>query len=187
MLVADCPARARRVDRRADLDDHPRVRRAAAHRRDVEVYGDDAGLVVLGHGLVGRRELAVELFDPAGGGGHGRRLIARRAGPSPSGRAVLGPGRPGQRGVAAGVPGLRVRAGRLGGPDRTGTRVASFAGVSIVCPRCGRDGDERFYGPCSSCRDELRAAFTREGRIVEVAEYEPKMNVTPNAVALKDD
>jgi hypothetical protein len=24
-------------------------------------------------------------------------------------------------------------------------------------------------------------------RVVEVAEYEPKMNVTPNAVALKDD
>jgi hypothetical protein len=26
-----------------------------------------------------------------------------------------------------------------------------------------------------------------EARRVEVAEYEPKMNVTPNAVALKDD
>ncbi len=26
-----------------------------------------------------------------------------------------------------------------------------------------------------------------EARVVEVAEYEPKMNVTPNAVALKDD
>lgn len=60
---------------RTDLDDHPRVRRASAHRHDVEVYGDDTGLVVLGHGLVGRRELAVELFDPARGGGHGRRLI----------------------------------------------------------------------------------------------------------------
>jgi hypothetical protein len=59
--------------------------------------------------------------------------------------------------------------------------------MNIVCPRCGRDADEQFYGPCVSCREELRAAFTREGRIVEVAEYEPKMNVTPNAVALKDD
>ncbi len=75
VLVADArPGPS--VDRRADLGDHPRVRRAIAHRRDVEVYGDDAGLVVLGHGLVGRRELSVELFDPAGGGGHGRRLIA---------------------------------------------------------------------------------------------------------------
>ena len=34
---------------------------------------------------------------------------------------------------------------------------------------------------------ELRATFVREAEVVEVAEYEPKMNVTPNAVALKDD
>lgn len=33
----------------------------------------------------------------------------------------------------------------------------------------------------------LRDAFRAEGRVVELAEYEPKMNVTPNAVALKDD
>lgn len=26
-----------------------------------------------------------------------------------------------------------------------------------------------------------------EAREIEVAEYEPKMNVTPNAVAMKDD
>ena len=47
--------------------------------------------------------------------------------------------------------------------------------------------EARFYGPCVDCRHQLRAAFRREGRVVEVAEYEPKMNVTPNAVALKDD
>jgi hypothetical protein len=58
--------------------------------------------------------------------------------------------------------------------------------VQLVCPRCGRDVEERYYGPCSTCRDDLRAAFQREGRVVEVAEYEPKMNVTPNAVATKD-
>ena len=46
---------------------------------------------------------------------------------------------------------------------------------------------QRFYGPCESCRGELRATFLGEGRVVEVADYEPKMNVTPNAVALKDD
>ena len=34
---------------------------------------------------------------------------------------------------------------------------------------------------------ELRAKFVSDGRVVEVAEYVPKMNVTPNAVALKDD
>lgn len=59
--------------------------------------------------------------------------------------------------------------------------------MEIACPRCGRQVDERFYGPCETCRLELRAAFQREGRVVEVAEYEPKMNVTPNAVATKDD
>jgi NMD protein affecting ribosome stability and mRNA decay len=59
--------------------------------------------------------------------------------------------------------------------------------ASTVCPRCGTQVSERFYGPCTSCRAELRAAFLTEGRVVEVAEYVPKMNVTPNAVALKDD
>ena len=56
-----------------------------------------------------------------------------------------------------------------------------------ACPRCGTEMSERFYGPCTSCRAELRVKFLNEGRVVEVAEYEPKMNVTPNAVALKDD
>ena len=56
-----------------------------------------------------------------------------------------------------------------------------------VCPRCSTRHDGRFYGPCESCRVELRATQGGEGRHVEVAEYEPKMNVTPNAVALKDD
>ena len=59
--------------------------------------------------------------------------------------------------------------------------------MQLTCPRCGRDVDERFYGPCASCRDDLRAAFVRDARVVDVAEYEPKMNVTPNAVAVKDD
>ncbi len=59
--------------------------------------------------------------------------------------------------------------------------------MSITCPRCGAATDERFYGPCGSCRTELRMKYLGEGRDVEVAEYVPKMNVTPNAVALKDD
>ena len=56
-----------------------------------------------------------------------------------------------------------------------------------TCPRCGNAVAERFYGPCSPCRTDLRMKFLGEGREVEVAEYVPKMNVTPNAVALKDD
>jgi hypothetical protein len=75
------------LPRRADLEDHQRVRRARHHRRDVLVYADDDGLVVLGRGLVGRHEMSVELFDPAatGGAGHGRRLIR-------AGLAALAPG-----------------------------------------------------------------------------------------------
>ena len=60
--------------------------------------------------------------------------------------------------------------------------------LTSACPRCGAPiTEERFYGPCASCRSALRAMFLSEGREVEVAEYVPKMNVTPNAVALKDD
>jgi hypothetical protein len=45
----------------------------------------------------------------------------------------------------------------------------------------------RFYGPCEECRAQLKATLGNEARDVEVAEYVPKMNVTPNAVATKDD
>ncbi|MET0144410.1 MAG: hypothetical protein ABW328_06455 [Ilumatobacteraceae bacterium] len=58
--------------------------------------------------------------------------------------------------------------------------------MMVTCPRCGREGEERFYGPCTTCRGELRATFARDAVIVDVVEYEPKMNVTPNAVATKD-
>ena len=64
------------LPRRADVADHPRVRRAAGYRIDLAVYGDEVGLVVLGRGLAGRWELSVELLDAAASGqGHGRRLI----------------------------------------------------------------------------------------------------------------
>lgn len=56
--------------------EHGRVARAVVHRREVEVYGGDVGVVVVGRGLAGRRELSVELFDPAVSAGAGRRLIA---------------------------------------------------------------------------------------------------------------
>ena len=58
--------------------------------------------------------------------------------------------------------------------------------MEITCPRCQSTTESRFYGPCETCRTQLRELFRSEGRVVEVAEYEPKMNVTPNAVALKD-
>jgi hypothetical protein len=44
-----------------------------------------------------------------------------------------------------------------------------------------------YYGPCETCLAELRVRYQAERTEVVAAEYEPKMNVTPNAVALKDD
>jgi hypothetical protein len=58
--------------------------------------------------------------------------------------------------------------------------------VSFECPRCHGATAQRFYGPCTACREQLRATLGGVGRDVAVAAYEPKMNVTPNAVALKD-
>ena len=57
----------------------------------------------------------------------------------------------------------------------------------VDCPRCRAAVSQRFYGPCESCCIALRAKFPGIGRDVTAAEYVPKMNVTPNAVALKDD
>ncbi|MFZ4584930.1 MAG: hypothetical protein ACOYNI_06835 [Acidimicrobiia bacterium] len=56
-----------------------------------------------------------------------------------------------------------------------------------TCPRCGRAAEFQFWGPCATCFDELHARFDGAKRDVQAAEYEPKMNVTVNAVALKDD
>ena len=59
--------------------------------------------------------------------------------------------------------------------------------MTFDCPRCGAAADEELYGPCDPCRTDLRARFAGEARTDVVAEaYEPKINVTPNAVALKD-
>ena len=81
--------------------------------------------------------------------------------------------------------GLATAVHRLGRAGRS--TVPGVETQELVCPRCGASVSERFYGPCESCRSELRAKFVTEARVVELAEYVPKMNVTPNAVALKDD
>lgn len=61
------------------------------------------------------------------------------------------------------------------------------AETEVDCPRCGSHVRQQFYGPCERCLAELRAAYQAEATEVEAVAYEPKMNVTPNAVALKDD
>jgi hypothetical protein len=59
--------------------------------------------------------------------------------------------------------------------------------IDVDCPRCKRPVQQQFYGPCERCLAELRTTYQAEATAAEAVEYEPKMNVTPNAVALKDD
>jgi len=59
--------------------------------------------------------------------------------------------------------------------------------IEMECIRCRQPEPMRFYGMCTACRDHLYGEFDREGREIAVADYEPTMHVTPNAVALKDD
>lgn len=42
------------------------------------------------------------------------------------------------------------------------------------------------YGPCPLCVEKLKASQQNEATGEEAAAYEPKMNVTPNAVASKE-
>lgn len=58
--------------------------------------------------------------------------------------------------------------------------------LSFTCPRCRGAVQERTYGPCASCRADMRATVGGDRREVARADYEPKVNVTPNAVALKE-
>lgn len=59
-----------------DDADHPRVRRSRRYRPDTHTYrtADGAGLLILGHGLAGRREAAFEVMPEARGRGLGRAL-----------------------------------------------------------------------------------------------------------------
>jgi hypothetical protein len=59
--------------------------------------------------------------------------------------------------------------------------------IEFACPRCRSAVHARYYGPCDDCRVTLRSTLRNEARHVETEAFEPKMNVTPNAVALKDD
>lgn len=58
--------------------------------------------------------------------------------------------------------------------------------IDFECPRCSAPTSARFYGPCGSCHEQLRSTLGTAARDVEVPAYEPKMNVTPNAVATRD-
>lgn len=58
--------------------------------------------------------------------------------------------------------------------------------LRFVCPRCGDDVAERWYGPCDSCRSALQAAVVGTAHDVIAVPYEPPMHVMPNAVGMKD-
>ena len=64
--------------------------------------------------------------------------------------------------------------------------VSDLAALPFTCPRCGAVAEQRFAGPCAACIADLRATVRADARDAQ-SEYVPKMNVTPNAVALKDD
>ncbi len=58
------------------------------------------------------------------------------------------------------------------------------------CPRCGRTVEERFWGPCRTCREQLVAAYQTDHdgdrAETETRRFEPSMHVVPNHVATKD-
>ncbi|HEX4492795.1 MAG TPA: hypothetical protein VH914_16435 [Acidimicrobiia bacterium] len=58
--------------------------------------------------------------------------------------------------------------------------------IDTTCMRCGQAVRMRFRGACDACVAELDAKYQGIAREVEAEEYVPKMNVTPNAVAVKD-
>jgi hypothetical protein len=64
--------------------------------------------------------------------------------------------------------------------------VGEYPAEPMPCLRCGASVAMRFAGPCPACAEQLRESARREARVVD-AEYVPKVNVTPNAVALRDD
>jgi hypothetical protein len=84
-----------RLPPRSDLDDHPRVQRARRLRSEVEVYGDERGLVTLSNGLAGRRELSIELPSEQQGRGLGRSLLHDALGLVPRGEPVFAAVAPG--------------------------------------------------------------------------------------------
>ncbi len=57
----------------------------------------------------------------------------------------------------------------------------------MTCPRCSLESVADYYGPCETCRTELRATMGSYAHEIVPTEYQPKINVTPNAVAMRDD
>jgi len=67
---------------------HPRVVRARRYRMDVRVWTSRHGVLVLGRGLAGRWEAAIEVFEGSRNNGHGRELALAARHLIPCGRPV---------------------------------------------------------------------------------------------------
>jgi hypothetical protein len=59
-----------------DDADHPRVRRARRYRDDVRIWAADGGILIMGRGLGGRWEAAIEVDEVRRNAGLGRQLAA---------------------------------------------------------------------------------------------------------------
>ncbi|THA86072.1 GNAT family N-acetyltransferase [Streptomyces sp. A0592] len=67
---------------------HPRVRRALRRRHDVRVWSADGGVLVLGRGVAGRWEAAIEVDEDVRHRGLGRQLARAARHLVPDGRPV---------------------------------------------------------------------------------------------------
>lgn len=92
IVMAAPPGNTRAAVRLREQSDatHPRVRRAHRYRDDVRVYTTDGedGVLILGRGLAGRWEAAVEVSPRARGAGLGRALASAARVLVPEDRAV---------------------------------------------------------------------------------------------------
>ncbi len=69
-------------------EDHPRVRRARRYRTDLAAWSTEGGILVLGRGLAGRWEVAIEVAPAYRGRGLGRALAAAARGLVPDDRPL---------------------------------------------------------------------------------------------------
>ncbi|HCT77579.1 MAG TPA: GNAT family N-acetyltransferase [Micromonosporaceae bacterium] len=72
-VVLSVAARSAPGPKREDLN-HPRVLRAKRYRQEVTVYQAEGGILIIGRGVGGRWEAAVEVDEQARGKGLGRAL-----------------------------------------------------------------------------------------------------------------
>ncbi len=101
--------------REIDDPDHPRGARALKFRDEVRVWAADGGVLILGRGVAGRWEAAIEVDEEVRHRGLGRALATAARHLTP-GEVVWSQQSPRQRPQRADLPGGGVPAGGVGGP-----------------------------------------------------------------------